>query len=182
MEQSLPLMSMVERITYSSIDYPRKKNLLKDVCFIVGKTMNDCNPVNLNFSPSNFSIHSSDSIILPISFLDEYDIVDSIVYITAIYYCIKMKDAYTNRKTESKTFNKVESILSMSNDYDTNYHNLRRLVVGTSLSFVCSKLLSTFYVNDTLDKQQIRKIEKDMIIKSYLKEVLDSYSLYHKKA
>ena len=180
-EQSLPLMTMIEKVDYPNIDYTKKKSLLKEICFHVGKNMHDFNPLNLNFSPSNFSIQSFDSIILPMSYLDEYDIVDATVLITAIYYCLKMKDCYEHNKINSKTYQKVESILSMSNEYDTNYYNLRRLVIGTSLSFVSSKMLSTFYVSDNLSKDQIRKIEKDTILKSYLKDLLESYSIYHKR-
>ena len=181
-EQSLPISTMIENINYHVVEPVKKKELLKNVCFHIGKNMNNANPLSLQFSPTNFSISSSDSIILPVSFLDEFDIVPSIVFLTAIYYCVRMNNAYTSNKEDKKTLEKVESVLSMSNDYDQNLHNLRRLVIGTSLSFISAKILSTFYVNNNLTKEEIRKIEKDTILKSYLKRILESYSIYHKKA
>ena len=181
LEQSIPLKTMIETIKYDVVDTRRKKDLLKGICVHIGKNMHNCNPMNLHFSPTNFYISSSDSIILPESFIEKFDLVPSIVYLTAIYYCIKMNNAYTS-KEKSKTYEKVESTLSMENDYDQNYHALRRLVIGTSLSFISAKILSTFYVNDNLSKEQIRTIEKDGIIKTYVKQVLDTYYRYHKEA
>ena len=130
LEQSLPLKTMIETIKYDVVDARRKKDLLKAVCVHIGKNMNNCNPMNLQFSPTNFYISSTDSIILPESFIENYDLVQSIVYLTAIYYCTKMKNAYTATE-KSKTYEKVESTLSMENDYDQNYYALRRVVIGT---------------------------------------------------
>ena len=181
LEQSIPLKTLIETIKYDVVDTRRKKDLLKGICVHIGKNMHNCNPMNLHFSPTNFYISSSDSIILPESFIENYDLVPSIVYLTAIYYCIKMNNAY-NSKEKSKTLEKVESTLSTENDYDQNFHALRRLVIGTSLSFISAKILSTFYVNDNLSKEQIRQIEKDSIIKTYIKEVLNTYYRHHKEA
>lgn len=181
LEQSLPLKTMLETINYDVVDARKKKDLLKDTCFYIGKIMSECNPMNLQFSPTNFYISSSDSIILPESFITEFDLVPSIVYITAIYYCLRMRNSYST-KEKPNTFTKVESVLSMENDYDQNYHALRRLVIGTSLSFISSKILSTFYISEKLSKEEIRRIEKDTIIKSYLKQVLDKYYQFHKEA
>ncbi|MBE6124209.1 MAG: hypothetical protein E7184_01530 [Erysipelotrichaceae bacterium] len=179
--EKIALKSKIDQFSVFNCDKNRKKEFLNEACIAIGYQMKNCNPIQLSFSPMHLSFNTIDTIILPESFLTDYDLVSSVIYLSNVYYLKRIANAYQSNDSTSNLFSLVEKKIDISGSEKSNLRNLKNVALSASYNFTAKQLLSEFYVSKYMNGEFAKKLENDPYINSCAKMALQSYKEYHKQ-
>lgn len=179
--EKIALKSKIEQFNIFNCDKNQKKEFLNDACIAIGYEMSNCNPIQLSFSPLSLTFNTIDTLVLPDSFLTEYDLISSVIYLSNIYYLKRIANAYQSNDSKSNLFSLVEKKIDENGTYKSNLRNLKYIALSAAYNFSAKKILSEFYVSKYMNSDFAKKLENDPYINNYATIALQAYQNYHKQ-
>lgn len=179
--EKIALKSKIDQYSVFNCDKNKKKEFLNDACIAIGYQMKNCNPIQLSFSPMHLSFNTIDTIILPETFLTEYDLISSVIYLSNVYYLKRIANAYQSNDSTSNLFSLVERKLDINGTEKNNLRILKNIALSASYNFSAKELLSEFYVAKYMNGEFAKKLETDCYLNACAKIALQAYTNHHKQ-
>ena len=132
--EKIALKSKIDQYSIFNCDKNQKKEFLNDACIAIGYQMKNCNPIQLSFSPINLSFNTIDTIVLPESFLTEYDLISSVIYLSNVYYLKRIANVYQSNDNTGNLFSLVEKKIDILGTEKSNLRNILTLTLTTPYS------------------------------------------------